>query len=120
MWCAAITSVIGASYTSVTFFKTLHPFFEKNQRIIISLFIITSTSIYALLGNPVSLLIVAGALNGLILPIALSVILIAAVKTKIVGDYKHPLWMQLAGWLIVLAMLYMGVAGMQQGISRLL
>jgi Mn2+/Fe2+ NRAMP family transporter len=120
MWCAAITSVIGASYTSVTFFKTLHPFIEKNQRVIISLFIITSTSIYVLLGNPVTLLIIAGALNGLILPLALSVILIAAVKTKIVGKYKHPLWMQIAGWLIVLAMLYMGIAGLYQGLSKLL
>src|SRR5688500_15815486 len=29
MWSAAITSVVGASYTSVTFFKSLHPFIEK-------------------------------------------------------------------------------------------
>jgi Mn2+/Fe2+ NRAMP family transporter len=109
MWCAAITSVIGASYTSVSFFKTLHPFIEKNNRIIISLFIIFSTAVFIFVGNPVSLLIAAGAVNGLILPIALAVILIAATKQKIVGVYHHPLWMQITGWLVVISMSYMGV-----------
>ena len=119
MWCAAITSVVGASYTSVTFFKTLHPFIEKNQRIIVSLFIIASTLIFVALGNPVTLLIVAGAVNGIILPVALTIILIASVKTKIVGAYKHPMWMQILGWAIVFAMLYMGVAGILQSINKL-
>lgn len=111
MWCAAITSVVGASYTSVSFFKTLHPEIDKNQRLIISLFIIASTLIFLFAGNPVTLLIVAGGVNGLILPVALAVILIASVKAKIVGNYKHPLWMQTIGWIIVIAMVYMGVAG---------
>ena len=120
MWCAAITSVVGASYTSVSFFKTLHPAIEKYQRIIISLFIITSTLIFVSIGNPVMLLIVAGGFNGLILPVALAVILIAAVKTNIVGDYKHPLWMLVAGWIIVIIMVYMGIAGVQQSLKPLL
>ncbi len=114
MWCAAITSVVGASYTSVSFFKTLHPAIDKNQKVIISLFIIASTLIFLSAGNPVTLLIVAGGVNGLILPVALAVILIASVKAKIVGDYKHPLWMQFIGWIIVIAMVYMGVAGIVQ------
>jgi Mn2+/Fe2+ NRAMP family transporter len=120
MWCAAITSVIGASYTSVSFFKSLHPAVEKNQRIIISLFIIASTFIFILLGNPVTLLIVAGALNGLILPLALTVILLACTKKRIVGSYRHPLWMQIMGWIIVLVMSWMGIvtlAGSWKGLS---
>lgn len=120
MWAAAITSVVGASYTSVTFSKTLHPFFQKYERMIISFFIIASTFIFVALGNPVTLLIIAGAVNGLILPIALSVILIASVRTKVVGSYIHPVWMQAVGWLIVLAMVYMGAAGILQSINDLL
>ena len=108
MWCAAITSVVGASYTSVSFFKTLHPFFDRNYRVIISLFIIISTIIFIALGNPVKLLILAGAFNGLILPVALAVILIAVNKRRITGNYKHPLWMQLSGWIVVLLMSGMG------------
>ncbi|MES2882525.1 MAG: NRAMP family divalent metal transporter [Bacteroidota bacterium] len=107
MWCAAITSVIGASYTSVSFFKTLHPLFEKRSRVIITIFILASTIIFIFIGNPVSLLLFAGAVNGVILPLALSVILIASNRSKIVGSYKHPIWMQAAGWLVVVAMAWM-------------
>jgi len=120
MWCAAITSVVGASYTSVSFFKTLHPLIDKNQRLIISLFILASTLIFSIVGNPVTLLILAGALNGLILPLALAVILIASRKIKIVGSYKHPLWMQIIGWIIVIVMIYMGAAGIKYSFNSLL
>jgi Mn2+/Fe2+ NRAMP family transporter len=109
MWCAAITSVLGASYTTISFFKTLHPFINKYYRIIITLFIISSTIIFVVIQQPVTLLIVAGALNGLILPIALAVILIAATKTRIVGNYRHPLWLYIAGWIVVAVMTYMVV-----------
>lgn len=120
MWCAAITSVVGASYTSVTFFKTLSPFVEKFQRIIISVFIIISTIIFVSIGNPVTLLIFAGAVNGLVLPIALTIILIAATRNKIVGDYHHPLWMQVAGWLVVALMSYMGWITINSSLHKLL
>lgn len=119
MWCAAITSVVGASYTSVSFFKTLHPLIEKYQRLLVSLFIAFSTLIFVLVGNPVTLLILAGALNGLILPLALTVILIAATKVRIVGNYKHPLWMQLAGWMVVVLMSWMGTVTISQSWSNL-
>ena len=70
-------------------------------------------------GNPVTLLIVAGGLNGLILPVALAVILIAATKTKIIGTYRHPLWLKIIGWTIVLVMIYMGTAGIIQTVKGL-
>ena len=107
MWSAAITSVVGASYTSISFFKTLHPFFDKNSRWLVSIFIITSTLIFVFIGNPVQLLVFAGAVNGFILPVALTVILLAANKAGIVGNYRHPLWMQVAGWIVVAVMSYM-------------
>jgi Mn2+/Fe2+ NRAMP family transporter len=119
MWCAAITSVVGASYTSVSFFKTLHPAIEKNSRLLVSIFILVSTVIFISIGNPVTLLIVAGAVNGLILPIALALILIAANKQKIVGNYRHPLWMQIAGWLVVIAMSWMGFITIKENLQKL-
>jgi Mn2+/Fe2+ NRAMP family transporter len=61
-----------------------------------------------LVGKPRELLILAGAVNGLILPIALAVILIAATKKRLMKDYRHPLWMQLSGWFVVVAMSWMG------------
>ncbi|MGZ8516595.1 MAG: NRAMP family divalent metal transporter [Chitinophagaceae bacterium] len=120
IWSAAITSVVGASFTSVSFWKTLLPAVRNNEKIVISVFIILSTIIFVAVGNPVKLLILAGAVNGLILPVALAVILIAGNKTSIVQQYKHPLLLQLTGWIVVVAMTYMGTATIGQSISKFL
>lgn len=109
MWAAAITSVVGAAYTSVSFLKTFHAKIETYERQIIIGFIVFSTIIFLLIGNPVGILVWAGTINGFILPIGLALILIAARKKQITGDYKHPLWMQIAGWLVVAIMLYFSV-----------
>lgn len=119
IWIAAITSVVGASFTSVSFWKTLHPFVSKNEKITISLFIIASTIIFVSIGNPVKLLVFAGAANGIILPIALAVILVAATKSSIMKEYKHPVWMQVIGWLVVIVMSWMSVYSIQQMIHKL-
>ena len=105
MWAAAITSVVGAAYTSVSFLKTFHPKFERNDKYLTIAFIAFSTLIFLFIGKPVSVLIWAGTINGFILPVGLALILMASRKVKIVGDYKHPLWLQIAGWLVVLVML---------------
>ncbi len=67
-----------------------------------------TTIIFVLVGKPRELLILAGAVNGLILPIALAIILIAATKKRLMKGYHHPLWMQLSGWFVVVAMSWMG------------
>ncbi|MGP4082753.1 NRAMP family divalent metal transporter [Pseudalkalibacillus sp. R45] len=119
MWAAAITSVIGAAYTSVSFIRTFNPKLEKYHKWLIVGFISVSTLVFASIGKPVSVLILAGALNGLILPISLGVMLIAAYNRKIVGDYKHPLWLTVFGGLIVIAMAYMGVITMIDQLPQL-
>lgn len=108
LWSAAISSVVGAAYTSVSFFKTFHPVFIKHEKLCISIFIVLSTIIFVSIGRPKQLLILAGAVNGLILPVALAIILIAASKSKLMKGYKHPLWMQLSGWAVVAVMSWMG------------
>ncbi|QJC87335.1 divalent metal cation transporter [Bacillus inaquosorum] len=109
MWSAAITSVIGAAYTSVSFFKTFSPKIEKNSRGIIIGFIVISTLAFVTIGQPAKILVLVGSLNGLILPIALGTLLIAAYKKNIIGDYKHPLWLTVSGALVVIVMAVMGV-----------
>ncbi len=119
LWSAAISSVVGASYTSVSFFKTFHPWLGKHERLCISVFIILTTVVFVLIGKPRELLLFAGAINGLILPIALSIMLIAATKRRIMKGYKHPLWMQLAGWAVVAVMSWMGYIIIGETISKL-
>ncbi|MBU5485111.1 divalent metal cation transporter [Clostridium sp. MSJ-11] len=106
---ASITSVVGAAYTSVSFLKTLHPFIEKYEKHFIMGFIIFSTITMAIIGQPVKLLVLAGSLNGLILPITVGAILIASKRKDIVGEYEHPTWLLLFGILIVIIAGYAGV-----------
>lgn len=105
MWCAAITSVIGAAYTSVSFVKTFSRKIERNDKYIIIFFIAFSTVVFLLVGQPVKVLIFAGTVNGFILPVGLALILFASRRRSIVGEYAHPLWMQTAGWLVVFIMI---------------
>ena len=110
LFFAATTSVIGAAYTSVSFLKTLHPFIMKNEKWFVIAFIATSTMIMAVLGKPAALLVLAGALNGLILPLTLLTILLASRNKKIVGeDYKHPVILLVLGVGVVLLTGFSGV-----------
>jgi len=70
-------------------------------------------------GKPRELLILAGAVNGLILPIALAVILIAATQKRLMKGYQHPVWMQAAGWIVVAVMSWMGYEVIYDSISKL-
>lgn len=109
MWAAAVTSVVGAAYTSVSFIKTFHKNIAKYENWIIIAFIAISTLIFALIGKPINVLVLAGALNGLILPLALGTLLIAVYKKDVVGSYKHPIWLTITGAFVVVVMGVLGI-----------
>jgi Mn2+/Fe2+ NRAMP family transporter len=115
LWSAAISSVVGASYTSVSFFKTFHPAFIRYERWVISGFIVICTTLFVLIGKPVQLLLAAGLINGMVLPFALAVVLIAVTRKRLMNNYQHPVWMQLSGWLVVVVMGWMAVKAMMEG-----
>ncbi|TGE18985.1 NRAMP family divalent metal transporter [Hymenobacter elongatus] len=119
MFAAAVTSVIGSAYTSISFIKSFSPYVARFENRFIIGFITISTGVFVTIGKPVTLLILAGALNGFILPITLGIIIIAAHRRNIVGDYRHPRWLTAFGILIVLTMaaisLYLGA----QALARL-
>ena len=108
--CAAITSIIGAAYTSVSFLKTFSPKIAEKENIWTIAFIVISTFVMAFLGKPATLLVLAGALNGLILPVTLGVCLVASQNKKIVGEnYKHPKLLLILGIVVVVLAAYVGV-----------
>ncbi|MCH7323158.1 divalent metal cation transporter [Solibacillus sp. MA9] len=119
MWAAAITSVVGAAYTSVSFIRSFHPKIEKYHNWVIIAFIIVSTATFAFIGQPVNVLIIVGALNALILPLSLSVILIAAHKKDIVGTYKHPRWLTVTGIIVIVLMGYLSVITLIEQMQKL-
>ena len=108
--CAAITSIIGAAYTSVSFLKTFSPKIAEKENLWTIAFIVISTFVMAFLGKPATLLVLAGALNGLILPVTLGVCLVASQNKKIVGEnYKHPKLLLILGIVVVVLAAYVGI-----------
>ena len=112
--CASVTSVIGAAYTSVSFLKTFHHSIEKNENWWIIGFIAFSSLVMTIFGNSkgaaAKLLVLAGALNGIILPLSLACILLACRNKKIVGDkYEHPVVLQVLGWIVVVIAGYIAI-----------
>jgi len=108
MWSAAVTSVVGAAYTSASFLRGLHGALDRQWTRVVVIFIAFSAVIFALIGRPVRTLILVGAINGLILPLALGTMLVAAHRKRVVGDYQHPKWLTILGVVVALAM---GAAG---------
>ena len=108
MWAASITSVVGSAFTSVTFVRTLRARWERYTTPMIVGFIVLSTAIFLTVGRPVAVLIVVGALNGLILPVSLGAMLVASRRPALLNGYRHPAALTAAGAVVVLAMAAMG------------
>jgi Mn2+/Fe2+ NRAMP family transporter len=110
LWAAAITSVIGASYTSVSFLATTRPQFERHRSALVVAFIVASTIVFLAAGAaPVPLLIFAGAFNGLILPVGVAILLWAAWRRRdLLGGYAYPRGLAAIGTAAWLVTVYLG------------
>jgi Mn2+/Fe2+ NRAMP family transporter len=118
LWAAALTSVIGAAYTSVSFItKSTTP--ERTRNLLTVAFIAVCAVIYLFLGQaPQTLLIFAGAFNGLILPLGFAVLLYAAWRRRdLLHGYAYPKWLLLIGvatWLLTLFLGWNSLAGLSK------
>lgn len=108
IWAAAVTSVVGVSFTSISFIQSFHPKIMKYKNSFIIFFIIIATLFFVFFGRPIKVLIFAGAFNGLILAFSLGIMLIAATQKRIMKDYKHPKTYLIAGFFVVLLILIFG------------
>lgn len=109
LWSAALTSVIGAAYTSVSF-VTKSTTNERTRNLITVAFIAVCAVIYLFLGQaPQTLLIFAGAFNGLILPVGFAVLLWVAWRRRdLLDNYKYPAWLLIIGALTWVLTIYLG------------
>lgn len=109
-WAAAITSVIGAAYTSVSFMTVFSPAMSDRQRNIATLIFITvSLLVYLALGTaPAALLVFAGGFNGLVLPVGLTLfIYIGWRRSDLMQGYRYPRWLLWSGLVICALTWYM-------------
>ncbi|WP_030482553.1 NRAMP family divalent metal transporter [Nocardioides aequoreus] len=121
MWIAAITSVIGCSYTSTSFIKVLGQWVTDWERWVVVGFIVASSAVFIVLGTqPVNLLVFAGAFNALILPFGLGVLLWVAWKRRdLLDGYVYPKWLLGLGVLAWLAAFGVVVPAMK-GLAELM
>ncbi|KAA3518726.1 divalent metal cation transporter [Agrobacterium vitis] len=109
-WAAAITSVIGAAYTSVSFLTAFKQDMSERARNLATVaFIAISLFFYIIITTPpAQMLVFVGGLNGLILPIGLSIFIYAAwARSDLMGGYRYPRWLLILGVLTCALTWYM-------------
>jgi len=111
LWAASITSVIGASYTTVTFITSRTRTSDTVRTLLVCGFIAITTIAFVSIGTaPTTLLIFAGAFNGLLLPVGIGVLLwVATRRTDLLNGYSYPTWLLVIGWIAWLLTLYLAV-----------
>lgn len=109
LWAAGVSSVVGAAYTSITFVTTqnIQP---RNRNLLTVAFIAVCAVIFLILGTaPQTLLIFAGAFNGVILPIAFALVLWVAWKRRdLLKGYSYPKWLLVVGAVVLVLEIYLG------------
>ncbi|MEV4702517.1 NRAMP family divalent metal transporter [Actinoplanes sp. NPDC049316] len=113
LWAAAITSVVGAAFTSVSFFNAFSAKLTAGRpRSWATVgFIVVSAVVYLLIGTPpAALLVFAGGFNGLILPIGFTILLYAAWRRReLLKGYAYPVWLLVLGVAAAALTWYMGI-----------
>lgn len=91
LWAAAITSVIGAAYTSVSFLTVFRPMDDRARNIATVIFITVSLVVYLSLGTaPAAILVFVGGFNGLILPIGLTIFTyVGFARADLMGGHRY-------------------------------
>ncbi|WP_072313953.1 NRAMP family divalent metal transporter [Agrococcus sp. Marseille-P2731] len=112
-WAAAITSVIGAAFTSATFMSVFSKRLAGGWPLQVATvaFIVVSLVVYLLIGTaPAALLVFVGGFNGLILPIGLTIFMyIGWFRSKdVLGGYRYPRWLLIIGTIATLLSFWMG------------
>ncbi len=94
-WAAAITSVIGAAYTSVSFLTVFKDMDDRLRNYATVAFITISLLVYVMMGTtPAAMLVFVGGFNGLILPIGLTIFTyVGFARSDLMGGhhYNRPL-----------------------------
>jgi Mn2+/Fe2+ NRAMP family transporter len=115
LWAASITSVIGASYTSVSFITSRTGTSDRVRTMLVVAFIAVTTLIFVVVGAaPTTLLIFAGAFNGILLPVGIGVMLWVAWRRRdLLNGYHYPHWLTGIGTLAWLLTVYLALNSIQ-------
>lgn len=113
LFAAAITSVVGCTYTTISFTTGLYPSLQQYKGVASMGFIGVCGMVFIAIGKPIKLLVWAGALNGMVLPFALFIFLWGSFQKKKSIGYKLPSILRWMGLLIGLALLFLSYQGIK-------
>lgn len=105
---AGTTTILGAAVIFNSFTKTYFRWIREHERQTAIIFIGICTVVDVFLGQPVTLVVAAGAINSMVLPFTMLVMLIASHSKRIMGeDYRHPKWMTIGAIVVFVAAVYL-------------
>jgi Mn2+/Fe2+ NRAMP family transporter len=121
LWAASITSVIGASYTTVSFLTSQSRTSERARSLLVVAFIVVTTAAFLAIGAaPTPLLIFAGAFNGVLLPLGVGVVLWVAWRRRdLLGGYRYPRWLAGIGSAVWVLTVYLAVNSVRPALDLL-
>ena len=110
--------MVGASYTSISFITSSETP-DRTRNLMTVGFAAICLLLYLVLGKaPATLLVFAGALNGLILPLGFTIILWVAWRRRdLLKGYVYPKWLLISGllaWVLTLWLGYQSLGGLAE------
>lgn len=118
---AALTSVIGVSYTTVTFLTSRTKTKPRVTNFMVIGFIVVSLVLYLSIGAaPAQLLVFAGAFNGILLPVGIGVMLWVAWRRRdLLQGYEYPKWLAGIGTVAWVLTIYLAINSVRPAIELL-
>ncbi|MCT1902779.1 Nramp family divalent metal transporter [Oceanobacillus sojae] len=117
---SAIASPMGAAVTVSSFMRWEGGFSNKKYKTVFSAVIIFGIITSGLGFEPLEVLLVAQALNGLILPLIAILIMIVVNKKNAMGKYVNALWLNIIGWLVTAVVIFLGTYSLVDAIRSFL
>ncbi len=116
---AALTSVIGVSYTTITFLTSRARTSPRTTNFMVIGFIALSTILFLVIGAPpAQLLVFAGAFNGILLPVGIGVMLWVAWRRRdLLHGYRYPKWLAGIGTVAWLVTIYLAFNSIRPAIE---
>lgn len=116
---AALTSVIGCSYTTITFLTSSKKTSPRLTGYLVAGFIALSLVLFLSIGAaPQALLVFAGAFNGILLPVGIGVIMWVAWRRRdLLHGYNYPKWLAAIGTAAWILTIYLAINSIQPAID---
>lgn len=105
---SAIASPMGAAATVSSFMHWKGGFENKKYKLIFAIVISIGIITSALGFEPLEVLLIAQALNGLILPLIAIFIMIVINKKGLMGEFNNAGWLNVLGWIITAGVTFLG------------